>query len=180
TVMIMLHRKRPADIVRAAPKILQAVPDAHFLLVGDGEAMPDVRRTVQELGLQDKVTLTGIRRDVPEIMRLLDVFVHPAWAEVLPRTVIQAMATGTPVVAIDAGALDEAIIDGKNGLLVPPKRLDLLADAILRLLQDLELAQRMGETARQSVSSAFEVQTMVDEIEAVYEDLIKAKGLAYG
>jgi glycosyltransferase involved in cell wall biosynthesis len=180
TVMIMMHRKRPADIVRAAPKIRQAVPDTHFLLVGDGEAMPDVRRAVQELGLQDKVTLTGIRRDVPEIMCLLDVFVHPAWTEVLPRTVIQAMATGTPVVVTDVGGIGEAVSDGRNGFLVPPKRLDLLADAILRLLQDPELAQRMGETARQSVSSAFEIQTMVEEIEAVYEDLIKAKGLAYG
>jgi len=178
TVMIMVHRKRPADIVRAAPRILQAVPDAHFLLVGDGEAMPEVRRTVQELGLHEKVTLTGIRRDVPEIMGLLDVFVHPAWLEVLPRTVIQAMATGTPVVATEVGAIGEAVISGENGFLVPPKRPELLAGAILRLLQDQELAKRMGQTARQSVSSAFEVQTMVDEIEAVYEDLIKVKGLA--
>lgn len=175
TVMIFEPKKSPESIVRIAPEIIKAVPDAHFLLVGDGEQMPLVRQLVEELGLQERVALTGLRQDVPELMALMDVFVHPAWFDVLPRAIVQAQATGAPVVATHVGAIHEVVRDGVTGFLVPPRDLAALTAPVIRLLQDAELRGRLGRAARESTSSAFTVEAMVREIERVYDQLIEAK-----
>jgi len=175
TVMIFYRHKSPETLVRIAPRIMERVPETHFLLVGDGEMMPEVRALVQDLNLEGRVVLTGLRQDVNELMALMDVFVHPAWFEILPRTIVQAQATGTPVVATRLGGVPEVIKEGKTGLLVPPRDPEALAEAVMRLLRDPELRARMGEAARASITSAYTVEAMVEAIEAVYDELIEAK-----
>lgn len=175
TVMIFEAKKKPELIVQIAPEIIKAVPDAHFLLVGDGEMMPVVRQLVEELGLQDRFVITGLREDVPELMALMDVFVHPAWYDVLPRAIVQAQATGTPVVATQIGGIPEVIRDGETGFLVPPRDLDALTEPVIRLLKDVELREKLGQAARESTSESFTVEAMVDAIENVYDQLIEER-----
>jgi glycosyltransferase involved in cell wall biosynthesis len=175
TVTIMNNHKAVDDIVRAAPKVLEAMPDAHFLLVGDGELLPTVRALVQQLNLEDKVTLPGLRRDVPELLAIMDVFAHMAWYEILPRAILQSLATGTPVVVAQTGSLEEIIKDGENGILVPPHDPDALAEALIKLLRQPELLQRMGRVARESVAAHFTLEAMVRSTEVLYNELIEAK-----
>jgi glycosyltransferase involved in cell wall biosynthesis len=175
TVTIMNNHKAVDDIVRAAPKVLEAVPGAHFLLVGDGELMPKVRALVQELNLEGEVTLPGLRRDVPELLAIMDVFAHMAWYEILPRAILQSLATGTPVVVAQTGSIEEIIEDGENGILVPTHDPDSLAEALIKLLRQPELRQEMGQVARESVAAHFTVEAMVRSHEALYNELIEAK-----
>ena len=175
TVTIMNGHKGVDDIVRAVPKVLEAVPDAHFLLVGDGELMPTVRGLVQEFGLEDKVTLPGLRRDVPELLAIMDVFAHMAWYEILPRAILQALATGTPVVVAQTGSLKEGLKDGENGYYVSTRDPDALAEALIGLLTDAELLRSMSEKAKESVGEQFSVEAMVRAHEQLYEQLIAEK-----
>ena len=175
TVTIMNGHKGVDDIVRAVPKVLEAVPDAHFLLVGDGELMPTVRGLVQEFGLEDKVTLPGLRRDVPELLAIMDVFAHMAWYEILPRAILQALAAGTPVVVAQTGSLKEGLKDGENGYFVPTRDPDALAEALIGLLTDAELLRSMSEKAKESVGEQFSVEAMVRAHEQLYEQLIAEK-----
>jgi len=177
TITIMNRHKGVDDIVRAIPRILQEVPDAHFLLVGDGEALPGVRALVQELKLGDNVTLPGIRRDLPELLGVMDVFAHMAWFEILPRAILQALAMGTPVVVADAGSVKEIVTDGWNGYLVPPRDPAALAEKTIRILRDPELRQKMRQAARESVFKdfTFTAENMIRTTEAVYDELIDAK-----
>lgn len=172
TVMIFESKKKPELIVEIAPRLVAAVPDVQFLLVGDGEMMPVIRRRVQELGLEDRFVLTGLREDVPQLMSLMDIFVHPAWFDVLPRAIVQAQASGTAVVATAVGGIPEVIKDGESGFLVPPRDLDTLADRVLRLLQEPDLRAKIGANARAATSSAFTVEAMVQATEDLYNRLI--------
>ncbi len=175
TVMIFDPKKSPETIVRMAPAVLEAMPDTHFLIVGDGQMMPIVRSLVEELKLQDRVLLTGLRKDVAELMALMDVFVHPAWFDVLPHALIQAQATGRPVVSTRVGGIPEVIRDGETGLLVPPNDLPALTEAVIRLLRDAEQRARIGQAARRAVSSAYTIEAMVEAMEKLYNELIEAK-----
>lgn len=175
TVMLFYRRKSPESIVRIAPKILEAVPDTHFLLVGDGDMMPTVKALVEEMDLEDCVTLTGLRNDPEKLMALMDVFVHPALVEILPRVIIQAQATGTPVVSTELGGIPEVINDRVNGFLVPAGDLDALTESIIELLKDPALRTKIGRAAQASTSSAFTVEAMVSSIEQLYDDLIESR-----
>ncbi len=170
--MIFENKKKPEALVQIAPQVIAAAPDTHFLMVGDGENMDLVRSLIAEQGLEDRFVLTGLREDVPEMMALMDVFVHPAWFDVLPRTIVQALATGTPVVSTRVGGIPEVIQEGVNGFLVPPRDLDALAAPVIRLAQDEALRTRLGQAARTATSTAFTVEAMVRAIEDVYNGLI--------
>lgn len=175
TVMIFEAKKKPELIVEIAPRLLEAAPDTHFLLVGDGEMMNPIKTRIAELGLQDRFILTGLREDVPELMAIMDIFVHPAWFDVLPRAIVQALATGTPVVATRVGGIPEVITDGENGFLVTPRDLDALASPVIQLLQDPQLRATMGRNARESSSAAFTVDAMIKATEDLYMTLIEKK-----
>src|SRR5205823_2854960 len=121
----------------AARDVLRAAPRARFLIVGDGVGYDDVRRRVSDLGLTRHVTMTGFRRDIPEVMAALDVLVLPSIrSEAASQVIPQALAVGTPVVATTVGGSPELVADGRTGRLVPPADAPALAEAILSLLRD--------------------------------------------
>jgi glycosyltransferase involved in cell wall biosynthesis len=175
TVMLFYRRKSPESIVKIAPDILKKVPDTSFLLVGDGEMMPTVRSLVQELGLEDRVIITGFRKDPHKLMALMDVFVHPALVEILPRVIVQAQATGTSVVSTRLGGIPEVIRDGETGFLVPPGDLQALSETVIRLLKNPGLRRDVGQAARKAISADYTVEAMVKSIEDIYYQLIEHK-----
>lgn len=170
-------QKAPDDFVRAAARVVKSVPEAKFLLIGDGLLRPKVERLIDQLNLSGSVRLTGWRRDIPQVLKVLDVLVLTSLYEGLPLVFPQAMAAGLPVVATRVDGASEAIGEGQTGFLVPPKDLDTLAQRIITLLNDRDLARRMGEEGRRSVDPRFNIEVMVQKVGQLYRELAKEKGL---
>lgn len=176
TVARLSPQKAPLDFIQTCATIAQQNSDVWFVLVGDGPLRPDVEAKVVELGLADRLVLTGLRRDVPELMAMFDIFVLTSLWEGLPRVLPQAMATGLPIVATAVDGTAEAVIHGENGYLVPPNQPDELANYVLRLLCNSELAQQMGQAGR-TQAVQFGACKMVHDIDILYRQLLKKKQL---
>jgi glycosyltransferase involved in cell wall biosynthesis len=172
TVTRLSPQKGPLDFVRAAALILQAQPDCYFLMVGEGPMHDEVVTLATQLGLAHRLVLTGLRRDVPELMAAFDLFVLSSLWEGLPRVLPQAMASGLPIVATATDGSAEAIIEGVNGFLVPPGDPAALAQRVITLLNDPIQARRMGAAGQARVAE-FDVYRMVEQIAQLYRELLK-------
>ncbi len=166
-------QKAPLDYVRMAALVRDSRPDARFLLVGDGELRPAVESEVGRLGLSGRFHLTGWRRDIPEIMRCLDVCVLTSLWEGLPRVYLEALASGVPVVGTRVDGAAEVILDGVNGYLLEPGDVPGLAERVLHLLANPDTAARMGAEG-QSLTDEFDIRAMVQRHEREYERLVLA------
>ncbi len=174
TVTRLSPQKAPLDFVRAAALILHEVPECWFVMVGDGPLRGEVEKLAADLGLAERLVLTGLRRDVPELMAMFDLFALSSLWEGLPRVLPQAMATGLPLVATTSDGNAEAIEPGVNGLLTPPGDPAALAQAVISLLQEPIRAKQMGQAGRLRAPE-FDVQRMVAQIDALYRELLQAK-----
>ncbi len=176
TVTRLSAQKAPLDFVIAAAEVLAQHPGVYFMIVGDGPLRDDVESLAAGLGIAEQLIMTGLRRDIPELMAAFDLFVLSSLWEGLPRVLPQAMATGLPLAATAVDGSIEVIEDGVNGLLTPPGEPEMLAVAISRLLEDRELMERMGAINRERVVE-FSATRMVDEIAGLYVDLMTAKNI---
>ena len=156
-------------LVDAAPAVVRALPDTHFLIFGEGELRTALTRQIKHLGLEHRVSLVGFRSDILSLLKGLDLFVMSSITEGLGTSVLDAMAASKAVVGTTAGGIPEAVEHGVTGLLVPPHSADSLAEAILSLLKDEARRRRMGEAGLERVRALFSVDRMVDETLAVYE-----------
>ncbi len=159
-------------LVEATPAIVAAHPDARVVLIGDGELRETLETRARELGVGEKILFPGWRNDVPACLKSLDLFVMSSHLEGLGTSVLDAMAAGTPVVGTAAGGIPESVIDGETGLLVPVRDPDALAAAVVRMLDDPDLAARCREAARRRVMERFSVDAMVEGTIAVYRELL--------
>ncbi len=174
TVTRLSPQKAPLDFVRAAAKILETHPDTWFVMVGDGPLRAAVEALAAELGVTSQLVLTGLRRDVPELMAAFDLFVLSSLWEGLPRVLPQAMATGLPIVATACDGSAEAVTEGENGYLVPPAQPAQLADRVRLLLSDPDQMARLGRSGKERVA-AFGDQRMVEQIADLYRTLLRQK-----
>jgi len=163
-------QKDHRTFLNACARIIEAVPAAKFLLVGDGVLRAQIEVLIVRLGLQDKVILAGWRRDIARIMASLDVLVLSSLYEGLPIVILEAMASGRPVVATDVCGIREIVKDGENGYFVPPGDPEALADKIISLLKNKGLRERMGKRGR-NLSEEFEESFMLQKINKLYLDL---------
>jgi len=173
--------------LEAAASVAARFPEARFAIVGESRVVQegvviegDYRRELEahaaRLGLGERVVFTGFRRDAPELMSEVTVSVLPSLSEGLSNAVLESMAAGVPVVATAVGGNPEAVQHGVSGLLVPPRDAAALARAICALLEDRELAARMGEAGRQRVVERFSHERMVRDTEHFYLALLARKG----
>lgn len=176
TVARLSPQKAPLDFIQTCATIAQQNSNVWFVLVGDGPLRSDVEAKAAELGVADRLVLTGLRRDIPELMAMFDIFVLTSLWEGLPRVLPQAMATGLPIVATAVDGTAEAVIHGENGYLVPPNQPDQLANYVLRLLCNPELAQQMGQAGR-TQAVEFGARKMVLDIDKLYRQLLQKKQL---
>ena len=165
-------QKNPLDWVRVAAQVSEQLPGCHFLLVGDGPLRSRVEALIAQKGLADRTILTGLRRDVPDLIAAMDVFLLTSLWEGLPRVIPQALAMGVPVIANRADGTIEAIGDGESGFLCPPGDLDCLASRCLELLQNAERRKSMGRYGQQFALKEFDLLRMVSQIAHLYEDLL--------
>src|SRR5207247_829574 len=147
--------KNHALFLESAARTAAQEPAASFVVVGDGALRPTLEKQARELGITDRVLFTGWRQDLPRICADLDVLVVSSDNEGTPVSAIEAMAAGCPVVATRVGGLPDLITDGETGCLVSPRDPDGLATAVLALLQDPQVASRMGQAGRAVVRERF-------------------------
>jgi glycosyltransferase involved in cell wall biosynthesis len=169
-VACLKPQKNPVDFVRAAALVAERVPDAQFLLAGDGVLRPAVEEEVRRSGLEGRLRLLGWRRDVDAIIPCLDVLVLTSLWEGLPRVFPQAMAAGRPVVAYRLDSAPEAVTEGVTGYLVAPGDSAAAAARIVGLLVDPALARRMGAAGRERVGE-FDADLMVRSQQELYSRL---------
>lgn len=146
-------------------------PDARLLIAGSGPERPRLEQRVVALGLGEAVEFLGHVVDVRTVLRQLQVFVQSSHVEGLPVAVLEALASGRPVIAAAVGGNDEAVVDGVTGLLVPPASPAALAQAILRVADDPAFAESMARAGREHVSRFFSADAMVNSTEALLNDL---------
>jgi lipopolysaccharide/colanic/teichoic acid biosynthesis glycosyltransferase/glycosyltransferase involved in cell wall biosynthesis len=150
---------------------------ARFVVVGDGVLRPQMEARARSLGIAERVTFTGWRRDLHRIYPDLDVLVVSSRNEGTPVSAIEAMASGCPVVATRVGGLPDLIDDGETGHLVPSEDAPALAAAILRVLRDRDAARRMAEAACERVSERFRAERLIGDMERLYCELLAEKGI---
>ena len=159
--------------LEAAREVLMRRPDARFLVVGDGVGRAEVRRRVGDMRLEAAVTLTGFRRDIPEVMAALDVLVLPSIrSEATSQVIPQAFAVGTPVVASTVGGSPELVRDGETGRLVPPGDARALAAAVLELVSDPARARALGRAGQRLIADRHSLDASMALTTSVYRGLL--------
>ncbi|MCG2726257.1 MAG: glycosyltransferase [Elusimicrobia bacterium] len=162
-------------LLYAAKKVVKAAPDAVFLIIGDGEKRKYLENLKNELKLDDNVIFIGDRKDIPEILAGIDVFVLSSISEGFGRSVAEAMSCEKPVVATRVGGLCEVVDDGITGILVPPKDPLSLAEAIVELLKNKRKAKDMGIEGRKRVERIFDIEKSVRKTENFYKKILNEK-----
>jgi L-malate glycosyltransferase len=169
TVGALVPHKGHRHFVGAAARVLRKVPDARFLIVGEGDEREALEAQIRHLKLEKHVILAGWRPDVLSLHKAFDLFVLSSVTEGLGTTVLDAMACRRAVVATRTGGVDEAVQEDRTGLLVEPHDEPAMARAIVKLLQDDATRARMGEAGRRRVEERFSVERMIDDTLDAYE-----------
>lgn len=169
TVGALVAQKAQHTLIAAAALVVRQVPDARFVILGDGELRGELEEQVRHLHLQRHVFLGGFRADAIELMKDFDVFALSSTHEGLCTSLVDAMAAGKPAVATSVGGVPEVVADGATGFLVPVRDHKAMAEQIVRLLKDAALRRQMGEAGLARARERFTVDRMVEETAAVYE-----------
>ena len=172
SVAALAPHKALEDFIAAAGRVAAALPTARFFIVGEGAERARLEALVRELGLTERVVLTGFRDDALEILSLFDCFVLSSSLEGLCTSIMDAQVLGVPVVATRTGGVPDLVQDGDTGLLVPPRQPDALADAILRLGRDAALRARLVANAR-ARAETYGYEDMVRGTLAAYTRLLR-------
>jgi sugar transferase (PEP-CTERM/EpsH1 system associated) len=169
--------KDQLTLARAVAELAERNPDwrrrLRLVIVGEGPMMPELQALVRSSGIEEISWLAGARDDIPRLLQGLDLFVLPSKAEGISNTILEAMASGLPVLATGVGGNPELVVEGETGRLVAPEAPDAMADAIEGYLQQPELLARHGRAGRQRVETSFSMEAMVNNYLAVYRELIK-------
>lgn len=176
TVAVLREPKGIQYMINALPKILEQIPDIHYLVVGDGEYGTSLKDLSTALSIQDHITFAGHRTDIPNLLACSDLFVLPTLGDALPTVLIEALAAGKPVVASDVGGVPEIIENGVNGVLVPPGDPSRLAVACLQLLKNKEQSNQMILAGRRTVWQRFDVDAQIKQLSNIYEELVTSDG----
>jgi glycosyltransferase involved in cell wall biosynthesis len=171
-------KKGYRELVRAAEIVLRQMPKAQFWCSGEGALRGELEATARALGIADRFKLLGFRRDVPDLMRAVDVMCLPSHREPFGLVYVEAALAEKAVIACDAGGAPEIIIDGESGLLVPPPvdgeptNAPALAEAILRILENRDRAAAMGRRGRELALERFTWPRYLEQLNALYEHIL--------
>lgn len=168
--------KDPMNLVHAFVQLLVSAPylreRARLVLIGDGPLYAEAERELERAGVRQLVWLPGTRGDVAQLLRCFDLFVLPSLAEGISNTILEAMASGLPVLATKVGGNTELVVEAETGMLVPAADRDALANALQRYIEDPTLAKRHGQAGRKRTEREFSLEGMVRRYTAVYDDLL--------
>jgi sugar transferase (PEP-CTERM/EpsH1 system associated) len=168
--------KDPETLLTAAAEVLRRSSQAIFLWVGDGQLRESLRHRAERMGLSHRVRYLGRRDDVADILAALDIFVLPSIAEGLSYSILEAMATGLPVVTTRVGGNPELVRDGREGLLISPRQPQQLAEALVILADRPQLRRHMGASGRRRVEERFSLMDMVQRYQKMYLSVLSSPG----
>jgi glycosyltransferase involved in cell wall biosynthesis len=166
------------DLIRAAAKVVSVCPQARFLCVGGGILEEALKKQISRAGLQEYFQFTGLvpPERLPYVLSAMDIVVHTSLREGLARVLPQALLAGKPVISYDIDGAREVVLPERTGILLPPRDIDGLAQAILRLAGDAALRERLALTGRAWCQERFSHEKMTREIRELYVRLLRAKG----
>jgi glycosyltransferase involved in cell wall biosynthesis len=176
TVAVLREPKGIQYMLAALPTILNAVPEAYYLIAGDGDYRSALEFTAKNLQISNRVVFAGYRDDIPDLLSISDVFVLPTLTEALPTVLAEAMAAGVPIIASAVGGIPEMVEDQINGILVPPRDIETLAKASIRMLSNRNEAQQMGDKGRMIAATKFDIQKQAHQLGVVYRELLESHG----
>lgn len=169
TVARLEIQKGHRYLIAAAPEIINKFSNVVFVFAGDGTLRQELETQVNELGLQENFRFLGFRKDVKELLFAFDVFVLPSLFEGLPNVILEAMASGRPIVATAVDGTPELIEHNETGLLVPPKSPHALQEQILNLLENEEKGIKLGRQAKEMAKQKFSFDQQFRKFEEVYD-----------
>jgi glycosyltransferase involved in cell wall biosynthesis len=176
TVGRLLARKGHAELLDACARARAFVSNLRLLVVGDGPERAQLEARREELGLLDVITFLGTRHDVDELLWAADVFAFPSHYEGFPGALVEAMASGIPIVASDIDMHREAVEQNVSGRLVPLRSADALAEAIVDLARDPRLRVELGAAARRTARQRFDVEQVAKAYDAIYAEICDTLG----
>jgi glycosyltransferase involved in cell wall biosynthesis len=162
-------------LIKALPQLVAKGHNVKVMIVGDGPLAGPLQQEARDLGVGEHVIFAGYQSDIPLILSLFDIQVFPSLYEGTPLTLFEAMAMGCAIVSTNVDGLGEILTDERNALLVGPSDVDGLAAALDRVLSSTEIRSRLATNAMEDVQR-FDVQAMVDRMQAVYLELLRATG----
>lgn len=168
--------KNQEMFLEAAAKLRSNVPEAHFVLIGGGELQDALKATATRLWIADCVHFLGWRTELAPLFADLDLFVLTSVNEGTPVTIIEAAATGVPVLSTAVGGVPDLVIDGETGWLVPSEDVDALAAAMAKAATDFEAAERLARRQQAAILARFAIDRLVDDLSALYKQLVAEKG----
>ncbi|MFW6457348.1 MAG: glycosyltransferase [Planctomycetota bacterium] len=169
----LVPHKDHANLLDAAAIVSAQIPDAWFVIVGSGPLRSDIRAKAREIGLSDRIILTGFRDDIPELIKMFDLFALSSSEEGICSTLFEVMACETPIVCTNAAGVAEAVLDHKTGLVVPRKAPRALAEGILQLIRHPEQARKYARAAHERVLNDFTVAQLTERTVEVYKSLVE-------
>jgi glycosyltransferase involved in cell wall biosynthesis len=175
----LAYQKDPQNFVRAAAQVCQALPDVTCLMVGDGPLRADVEALIESLGMRGRIIITGFRDDAPEILSAASLLGHSSRFEGMGRVISEAMLLGIPVAGTAVDGVVEAIESGvRGGVLSPPEQPEQLAAAMRRLLEDRAFVEQLTTEGKTWAWARFDAREMVRQIEAIYAEELRQRGIA--
>lgn len=174
-IALLTRHKGQEDFIRASHIVSRSLPDTTFVMIGkksDEEYIKDLSDLVFELKIQDKIIFIDYVEDLASVYHSLDLLVCASWNETFGRTIVEAMLAGKPVVSTRCGGPEDIVIDGVTGLLVPVKSPQDLAEAMIKLLRDRELAERMGGEGKKRAEGCYSMQLYARSMQEVIEECI--------
>jgi glycosyltransferase involved in cell wall biosynthesis len=180
TIARLFHMKGHDDLLDIAPRLLRAHPNVRFLWVGDGILRETFEQRMDEMGLRSHFLITGMipPEQVPQHVGAMDILVHPSRREGLARALPQGLLAGKPVVTYDIDGAKEAVEDGVCGFVVPPFDTEMLLTRLDELIGDERLRTQFGQTGRASALERFSAETMVEELDKVYNEVLDRRHLS--
>lgn len=166
------ERKGVFTTIKAFNSVLPSITNAHLVMIGIGKLWEGAKRLAKELGIQDEITFIEWlpNSELGGIFASVDVLVHPSepykdWEEQYGWVLLQASSSGLPIIATDIGAIPEAVLDGQSGILIPPKDVERLAEAMLKMFENPELRAEMGRNGRAHILRNFSHQVIAEKLE---------------
>ncbi|MGM0502001.1 MAG: glycosyltransferase [Bacillota bacterium] len=160
----LCRQKGQTYLLEAVDKVVERFDKIKLLIIGTGSAEKKLKQQVKELGLEDKVIFTGFRDDIPSVLKQIDFMVHTALYEGCPWIILEAMMTGTPIVATASPSLPEFITDGENGYLAANKDVRDIADNIIKMI-NTDNRNKLGEKSAEIAKENFSFERLIDDIE---------------
>ena len=180
TIGRLSPEKAHLDLLEAAKMLKESFANVFVLIVGDGPMRANLEAAIEKLGLNNNVLITGVRNDIPDILAIFDIFVLPSHSEGLPIALLEAMAAKKPIIATNVGSIPNVLSQKKSGILIPPRDVYLLKNAMAELLGNSSKADLFAQNAYTTVEAQYSSKRMTEEYMDIYEQFnpIKSRNVS--